>query len=92
MLVEMNRSWEGPKNSLGDFVVYPAGWTGEMDDDAAGYAIATGIASPLGELPHAIAAGVTALRDIVAAYREQRVDPTFADVWRAVDQLAGSPR
>ncbi len=89
IFVKLCRDWNGPPDKIGQFVFYPKGWTGEMPDDAAGYALAIGIAEPTKPLPPDLVAGIETLKEIVALFRAERVEPTFTDVYDAVARLAG---
>ena len=84
MIVEMLMERDGEPNILGDRVRYPKGWLGEMDEDLAGYFLAIGCARSPKPLPDDLAAGVETLRAIVTAFRAQRVEPTYRDVYLAV--------
>ena len=88
LIVTMLQDWQGPPDARGDIKAYPRGWTGEMDDDAAGYCLARGFASTRYDLSAALAAGIGVLREIIAHLEVERINPTYRAVYDAVARLA----
>lgn len=86
--VQTNRPWRASPDAFGNVQVYPAGWSGQIDEREAGYLLAMDLAVAVDPLPPELAAGVDAIRDVVAALRAHNVEPTFAAVWTEIEARA----
>lgn len=87
IIVHMTVEWRGPADARGDTRTYPKGWTGEMDDDAAGYCIARGLGRAVEPVPEKLESGIALLREIMAALEAERIEATYAAVYQAVARL-----
>ncbi len=90
IIVQFLQSWCGTRDHRNDPVVHPANWVGPLDDDAAVYACAIGVAKLIEDPSGTAAASIEAVRLVVDQLKAANVNPTFDAVLQAVHKVAGA--